>query len=299
MEDISIESIVDSAFESGTQNAAPTEEQPSGFIGLEDEQPQTQSEWQIAEGLDPTQVVATYGDKQLTAAELKDYVMRHADYTRKTQELAEQRKAYESDLQFVDANRDYISRLQSEDVEERRSVLTEIAKNFGVDLNPRPRDEQGRFTQAQGVQDGLIDPESWDDSAKPLVNAVNAANQQNASLMNEVQSLKETLNSLMEGVTTAQQHIQLTQEAEAIAAQWKAGGLENVDIQSALAYAQRGLPMKDAMFLANRNAILQHNARVAQSGKRTVPNEPGGTQMTPGVNGAGMPLERFAEATIR
>ncbi len=271
------------------------------MIGVEPEQAQTQQqiEWQLAQGIDPTTVLGKFGDKDLTAAELKDAIMLRADHTRKTQELATQRQSQQEAIDFYESNRDYLTRLQADDVNERKAVLQEIAKNFGVDLTPKARDEQGRFT-SQGAQDELLydlaqisdpDEHAFAQRHNRTVEAAQAANAR-------VDKLEGILSQLVNGVTSAQQQMQQTHEAEAIATDWKAKGVENIDIQGALGFVAKGLSMEDAMFLANKQAILAHNARVAQGAQTQRPNEPGGTTAKNGFDGSGMSLEQFARARL-
>lgn len=305
-----LETAAASAFES--QSAAPVEQSapsqdgqaapPSPqMIGIEPEQAQTKQEleWQLAQGLDPNAPIGTLNGEPLTAAQVKDHLMRQADYTRKTQEHAEQRKAYESDLAFIEENREYLQRLQSADVNERRETLLEVAKNLGIDLTPRQRDEQGRFTAQETADTELYDLSQFDDPDEregaarwnKLTTTAREANER-------VAKLESIVSQLVNGVTSAHQQQQQTQEAEAIAADWASKGVQNIDTKGALAYVAKGLSMDEAMFLANKSAILAHNAKVAQGSALAQPNEPGGLTAKSTFNGQGLSLEQYAEQRL-
>ena len=132
---------------SGSESTGTVQEAASAFLGLMDvaeapegqaeEQTEVQEDEQVSEGSDedwqdeepeqesesepddePTYSVKVAGeDKELTLSELKTLAQQGADYTKKTQQVAEQRKALEAESVAIDQARQlrdaYAERLQA------------------------------------------------------------------------------------------------------------------------------------------------------------------------------------------
>lgn len=84
----------------------------------QDEEPQEESESEPEEQEEPTYSVTVAGEeKELTLSELKSLAQQGADYTKKTQQVAEQRKALEAEAKAIDEARylrdAYAERLQA------------------------------------------------------------------------------------------------------------------------------------------------------------------------------------------
>jgi len=287
----------------GERTGAAESPQMIGVGAERTDQTQTQEPWALAQSLTPETIVGTYEGKPVTAGELKDHLMRQADYTRKAQEVAKQRESYGEAIEFYEGNRQYLERLQSPDPAERAAVLREIAQNFEAEdhlqqmfSGQKQRDEQGRFI-SRAATDGRINPDEYDEDARPLAEAVNAALDEKDNLKGELEQLKGQFQSLIGGLQTAQQQMQAMEAARAIEEGWKAAGLETVDTQAAMQRVGTPLTVEDAMWLANREALLRHNAKVAAS-RPVTPNEPGASIGRSGISGAGMPLEKFVNATV-
>lgn len=102
------------------QAEQPEEELVSeeGNEDWQDEEPQEESESEPEEQEEPTYSVTVAGEeKELTLSELKSLAQQGADYTKKTQQVAEQRKALEAEAKAIDEARylrdAYAERLQA------------------------------------------------------------------------------------------------------------------------------------------------------------------------------------------
>lgn len=103
----------------------------------QDEQPETEEESEEEGGDDDLYEV---GGEQFTLAELREWkkgAMLMADYTRKTQEVAETRKAFEAERAQWDAERDgAINQLT-----QQQAQLKEALATFAVEQDPEPTTE--------------------------------------------------------------------------------------------------------------------------------------------------------------
>lgn len=88
---------------------------------------------------DPDGLYEVAGE-QFTLSELREWKangLRNADYTRKTQELAEGRKAFEAERQQWEAERE----TYAEQVEQQKAQLKEALATFAIEQDPEPSPE--------------------------------------------------------------------------------------------------------------------------------------------------------------
>lgn len=95
------------------------------------------------------------GGEQFTLAELREWKasgLRNADYTRKTQELAEARKGFETERQQWDADRE----AAIDHFKQQQAQLTAALATFAVDQDPEPSPDGltwEEFTRRKGAWD--------------------------------------------------------------------------------------------------------------------------------------------------
>lgn len=104
----------------------------------------------LAEGSDesanPEAVEVEYEGKKYTVApELRDAIMRHADYTRKTMDVAEQRRAIEADRQRVDALQ-HVSAERLEAAFELQRVEQEYERLRNLDASGWTQEDRNALT---------------------------------------------------------------------------------------------------------------------------------------------------------
>ena len=274
-----------------TENAAPatgnvdqgTEGGPSlSYIGFEAEEPKAQdaapieSKWEVK--LPPDAVVAVVDGKPLTASEVEKSFMLQSDYTRKTQEVAEQRKemaqiaeAWESQVLPV------MQGLQSEDMQTRKDTLLNLAQSYGIDLAPRARGADGRFAASEKPDDGMIDLSQFEEGSEAWILAAK---------LNQQTEQQNSMRQAWERQESQAKEAQTRAEMEAMASSWKAAGLDGADTKAAQALVGKNITPEQAMKLSHWDAILRHTAKVAQSmGSQSAasPDEPRSGQRTPGT----------------
>ena len=295
---------MDSASIDAGQGSEPAEggqsEEPMSVIGAA-EQPnsgpseEAQAAWELAEGLDPEMVVGKFGDQALTARELQSGYLRQQDYTKKTTELADQRKTQQQAVDFYTENAPDIERLYSPDANVRKEIFLDLAKRFEVDLGGgQQRGADGRYATQAGPEagDGMLEQirDSYgEDSVEFRVAA------QNAQLQAQVAELTGQFGQLMTGVQSAQQQQSHREEAERTAAAWRGAGLSDPDVEGAMAFVGKPMTPDQAMWLHNKERIVAHNLRAAQRGGGQVPDDPGSANRSP-VQAGGKSLREFTEA---
>lgn len=266
------------ATSSAPETAAPAttegHSEPVGYVGFtpDDATQQSATEAQLAlvEGMSPETVVGTLDGKPITAGEVQRSFLRESDYTKKTQDLAEQRKNVEQVESWIEANRSYLERLDSGDPDQVLAALADIAQARNVQFNQaaKPRDETGRFTKAQPDE---LNPEEWGE-ARPVVEALNQSNARYAAL-------EKKFDQLMGGLQSVQQQAEQRDAAVTIAHGWKAQGMD-ADVDGALALVGKPMTVEQAMRVHNLETMLRHTHKVATA-KQEKPNEPGGGAARP------------------
>lgn len=237
----------------------------------EGEDPPSESKWEVT--LPPDTVVATVDGKPITAAEVEKSFMLQSDYTRKTQEVAEQRRemaqiaeAWETQVLPV------MQGLQSEDPQTRKDTLLSLAQSYGIDLGPqRSRGADGRFAQSEKPDDGMIDLSQFEEGSEAWILA-QTANRQTEQL--------RTMQQHWERQQAESQTSQTRAEMEAMASSWKATGMD-ADIGAAQALVGKTITPEQAMKLSHWEAVLGHVASKSyELATKPKPDEPvGGTKV--------------------
>lgn len=277
MEDQEITETPDS---SGTETPVTetTQVEPS-YIGFEEEQPaatETQEEstvpaWEL--GVEPDLVIGKRADgtpilaKEIHTAD----TMFQPDYTRKTQALAEREREFEEQQQVFQENYlSYIERITGEDKDAARATLLEIAQQYGIPLETRARDANGRFAPSEKPDSGLIDLSQYEEGSVEwvLANNSNLAHQR-------AEALEKKLDGFLGQVQTqAEKTAQMT-ELQGIAQKWSM--VPGLNVEKATTLIGQQITPQQAMMLANFEAVNRYNAEVAtrKAGLKP-PDEPGG-----------------------
>ena len=112
----------------------------------EESQPEGEETADDSEGDEPEDDDADEGDlyevagEQFTLAELREWKangLRQSDYTKKTQEISEARKAFETERQQWDAERESVI----DQVTQQKAQLKEALATFAIEQDPEPSPE--------------------------------------------------------------------------------------------------------------------------------------------------------------
>lgn len=250
----------------GTQTQQNQQTQQSATVKLSDAIPAD------------TVVMHDAAGKPITAQEARDGYLRQSDYSRKTAEIAQERKDNEPLMRWFQANQPYIQRLNSPDVAERTKVLHEIAQMYGVKLGSAEAGQtQAGATQAGKI--GLLDPAEWGDESKPLVEHANGLVAQNQALQAKIDELDQKFGQFTNSLQSAQEQQQVQSQIGAIAQDWGSKGFKDVDSNAAAALVGKPMTVENAMYVANIQKLLAHTFALAKTkAGATVPNEPGSHQ---------------------
>ena len=136
---------------------AAEEEEVSDLEAAEEDQSEEEVEEEVVETETPVYTVKIDGDEhEVTLDELRNGYQRHADYTRKSQSLAEQRKAYESNLEAVQNERgQYAEALKT--LSAQKSADLERFKNvdWATLKQDDPMEYMEKRLELQDVQDKI------------------------------------------------------------------------------------------------------------------------------------------------
>lgn len=287
-----------------------------GFVGIDGDQPGESNNQPLESGgttpsgekdglapdVKPELIVATIGGKPVTAQELLSGNLRHADYTRKTQELAETRAKYDNYVPFIDSNLSYIEDIVSGDPARLVAALSDIANNQGQDLaqlvgkaSGQSRSANGQFASAK-AEKGFFDLEEFDEGSESHAVAVqaNAAIQEVSSRLDKIEAASQNFQN---GLSQKMAQAQNVAQADAIASKWEQARLPGIDVEGALALVGKQMTVEQAMKIHHFENILRHNVGIArgQNGQSAkTPNEPGG-QSRPAGSMAGKSLAQVAD----
>jgi hypothetical protein len=260
-------------------------DQPDAGQNPQDQQGQTPNDQQQATpgkidlAVSPDQVVGQdESGKAITAGMLRDGFLRQADYTRKTQELAEERSKVEPFAALIDENFHHLEAFASGDPDRISATLHELAEAYGVQLGRQPaRGPDGRFASQQaqdGSTDGFVplyDLEDFEPGTAEYEMA-DRANQAMEAQFRQMMNLAKQVSEISKGaeakVSQSESHLQATK----IATEWAKLGLDP-NVETALSLVGQTIDVDAAMVLANWDSILRHNTKVAIERYTTQPNE--------------------------
>lgn len=300
----------------GTE-AGPTQ----GLIGVT-EQPaeaaQPVSTYKLAEGLDPNTVVAVGPNGEaLKASDIPDGLLRQADYTRKTQELATIRQQAEIVAQefpqaakWITENGQHIGTvaplveaLATGDQQAFQNALVSLAEQAGVTLpSNRQRDASGRFVAQAEPQDELIDLETLEPGTVAYDMAVRANSliQKNQALETKFDGVNSKLDKFFGQVETEQRTQQVQAELSGIASEWSGLGLQGVDIAGARKLVGQQINPTQAMQLHHFYQVMTHNVECARKTGRQAetPTTPAALGSQPTVDFS-QPFNKAMEEAFR
>ncbi len=295
-----------------TATATPTtegnqvqEQQGASLIDIDAGSPESQGNqqatasaqqvaWELAQGVAPETVIGTMDGKPVTAGEVRDSFFRTQDYTKKTQELSQERTQLQSYVDWYKDAEPYLRGLNSDDPNVRLETVTKLAQSYGVELGGRQRDERGRFASQQQSQDqGLIDLSEFDEGSEAwaLANTINQERQERSAMQSKLDAIEQKFEQFTGSVASAYETNQRKAEAEAIASKYQQSGLEGLDVEGALQLVGKPMDVAQAMRLHHYEAVLRHNYALAKGGTpQTVPNEPasGAGQAKGSLRGVGL-----------
>ena len=251
--------------------------------------------WELAQGVAPETVIGTMDGKPVTAGEVRDSFFRTQDYTKKTQELSQERTQLQSYVDWYQEAEPYLRGLNSDDPAVRLETVTKLAQSYGVELGGgRQRDERGRFASQQQTQDaGLIDLSQFDEDSEAwaLANTINQERQERSAMQSKLDSIEQKFEQFTGSVASAYETNQRRAEADAIASKYQQSGLDGLDVDGALQLVGKPMDVATAMRVHHYEAVLRHNYALAKGGTpQTVPNEPasGAGQQRGSLRGVGL-----------
>jgi hypothetical protein len=136
-EDTNPEQTIEEPSESEEYETEAAEEE---YEATEDETEYEESDYEVDEEVVETETSPSYTVKvdgeevEVNLDELRNGYQRQADYTRKSQSLAEQRKAYEANLQAVTQEREQYSQLLGNMAQNQNAELSRYADINWADL---------------------------------------------------------------------------------------------------------------------------------------------------------------------
>ena len=232
---------------------------------------QNDPKWTFSETVKPETVVATTPDGQpITAAELRDSYFRTQDYTAKTTEFQEQKKAADAIFDWYKTNETYIMGLNSQDETEKVNTLLKLANDLGIKLPSGSQPES---------QTGLLNLEDFehDNDLYNLAAQINAERQTRSAVDKKYSELENKFNQFTNSLSEQVQSREVTAELDSIASSYKSSGLSDVDIDGAKKLLGQPMTAQQPMRLANYERIMKHNIKAVSSTKKEVPNEPSAT----------------------
>lgn len=301
------------------------EEQVPGFVGFTPEQP-AEAQTAPEEGgkwtpeVDPeTPIFKDANGNPITAKDLQSGFMAQADYTRKTQELAQQRDQLDPQIAELETGEPYrlsewwadslpvIQPLYSEDPEDRVQAVMAIAEKFGVadritGQGGRQRDERGRFvsTTQEAEDEGPTLEEIEAEYGKDSPEYRNAARLERLASQNA--DLQGKLDKFLGGFQTQAQEQERQSEFDRISADWGRNGF-TADSQAASRLVGQQITPEQAMTLANHARLMQHNVnvavRLAKAQATRTPDEPIAGDRRPVVDAAGKSMTQFVDEKTR
>lgn len=251
----------------------------------------SQVNWEFSHGVTPDTVVAI--DKNtgepITAGEIHKGYLRQADYT--TKRTAEKSQVQEQ-LAAIKDLQPYIPRVMEGSAEDLVDVLLEIAEARGLDMSSlvtdgQPRDSRGRFASAQS--EPMIDPSSFEEGSVEHTMALAYVRQGQ-----QLEALQSSFEQFVGGMQNQFSQVQLQQEIVNMGDQWKASGMEHVELEKAMELVGQQITPRQAMLLANLQGLVKHNASFAQQDGAT-PNDPRNLDIRGRASLHGRPL---SEATL-
>lgn len=230
--------------------------QSGSLIGIEGETAGS-AKASVELSVDPAQVVARFGDKDITAAELSERYGQVEELTH----FQEQAMPY---VEFVENNRSVLQALASGDPATQREALAAVARQFGIQMDDPAassanRDASGRFAKAPQVASGLIDLDAYEEGSEAydLAQAFNAQAQKTSALEKQMQDFLGNISSQMESQKTKSQ-------IEKIAEEWSGAGLMNLRASDAESLVGKPMTPEIAMKIVHFEDILRHNNQVAR-----------------------------------
>jgi hypothetical protein len=287
------------------QAEAPTE----GLIGLPEQtvEAPTDSKFTLADGIAEDQVLYHDSDgKPVTAKDVQASYFRQADYTRKTQELAQAKEVLgwiEKNQGSIQTAAPILDALASGDKAALAQAIKQIADQQAVELpQGRQRDEQGRFAKAEPDAE-LYDLEQMaelhgaDSLAYDMAVRTNAAIMANRQLGDKLNGVDQQLKGFFGQLQQQQQQAQNLAAINEVAQGWKANGFQP-DTEGAAALIGKTITPQQAMILHNFEGLQRHNVRIAK-GTPPAKSEPGGAVSgKTGVSPEGKSLTQYINETM-
>lgn len=280
-------------------------EQPAAAAGAEGGQAATQ--WKLAEGVASETVVAIGEDgKPITAGEVQAGYLRQSDYTQKTQAAAALKAQADEAIAWARQNEWFLSDIGSGDPARVQAALGKIAEKAGI---------QGSGFRGQGANQGSgggaqgsgalakIDPAQFEDH--PLVTTVNSLIDALEARDTQIGTITKEIADFKTGVGKAMQAQEMHTALSAVEQEYKAAGLQGIDVQGAQTLVGKAITPAQAMQLAHFEKIIRHNLAIAGhqgpagggQDAGAAPNEP----LSVGEGGADptkMGLTEYINATI-
>lgn len=292
----------------------PAVEAPApGFVGVDADNPQPvgqpQSDpndpaAQVGAGkfelsVAPETVLGTIDGKPFTAQEAQSGYMRQADYSRKTAEMATERKQNEPYIAFVQNNVGYIEDIASGDPQRIAAAFREIAEGEGLDaaeiaeLLAPGSSRGGGQTQAGGQS--RFNLESYEEGSEAWMIA-KAANDALTAQEDRLAKLEGKLDGFTSGIQSKIEQSQRQGQAEQIAAAWQGAQMQGIDVDGAMALVGKPMSVEQAMRLHHFEQILRHNIAVARNRGTSAnpPNEPNGVP-TPAGSARGKSIKQWMQ----
>lgn len=215
-------------------------------------------------------------EREVTLDELRGGYMRQADYTQKTQDLANQRQQLEQWLMVEEAFQ-----------QDPAATVRALAQAYGVPLNaPQP---------AQQAQQQAVEYDEWGDP----VGSVQPQQSTDSVLLQEIESLKSQIRSL----TTTQAKEQISREAANLALKYP-----DVDPEVATRHAVANkfpsleLAFRDLAF-ENRSEAWETERKRREAEQQVIEAKRGAGVVNPGtnpaVNSVGSPTKDYSKMSFK
>lgn len=256
-------------------------------------------------------VIGTVDGNPITAAELKNGYMRHADYTRKTTEIADYRKNAEPALQYIAANMeplkalDLASQLKERGdsegaIRELRTAFGLVAKQLGIenasfdDAKGRSRDAGGRFTSEGAPESNALLEKLKDEFGEESVQYQQAL--QIDALQKQIEAGNQRWNQFQTGLDQSRARAESRAELDRMHGVWQSKGVAAIDIDKAMSLVGQPISAEMAMQLAGFNQIQDWLRSGKAAEKR--PDEP--RNLRPGgIIADGKSLTDYARERLR
>jgi hypothetical protein len=263
---------------SAGKDEAQGPETPDKPEAPEADQPAEPEEPQVFELKDGKLV---FDGQEMTAEEARASFLRQQDYTRKTMEAAEQRKAVEAERQALEPVKRVYNAFGTLPHEEQVRLLSEIESSVvrhngaGTGVTSLNGEAPAPATETAGTLAKKLEAEGWD---KEMVQAVGILESKTTVQDRQIAKLTQVLQDMIDG---QKQDV----EAQGLADQFKAKGIEVTPAQLRQAVKDTGIADMEAAYLKqNFSKLMEAKPAAPPPAEKPGTPESRGNSFTVGPN---------------